>query len=286
MEWKGIDVSSYQGKPDWSEVKRAGIEFAILRIYQYDGIDASFAYNYQECAENEIPVGGYTFSYAKTPEEARAEADKTLEALEGRKMEYPVFYDMEWSEQRELGTKAVTEIAGVFLEKVRLAGYQVGIYCNLDWYKNVLDTAKLPYDFWLAAYPADDQGILVESLRPSVGVGWQYSSKGRIPGIAGNVDLDIFYKDYAGEKDGEQRERAEVTNALTLRLPVIRKEYQGTAVRMLQTMISTPVTGFWRDEDIQVFRAFQKNTGLDPDGICGPKSWTAVAEHMKANTFR
>lgn len=286
MEWKGIDVSSYQGRPDWKAVKRAGIQFGILRIYQYDGADSSFEYNYQECGENKIPVGGYTFSYAKTPEEARAEAEATLEVLSGRKMAYPVFYDMEWSEQRALGTAAITEIARAFLERVRTAGYLVGIYCNVDWYYNVLDVKSLPYDFWLAAYPEQDQGTLVESLRPSAGIGWQYSSKGQIPGIEGNVDLDMFYKDFSEKEEDSHRERAELTGALSLRLPVVRKDYSGTAVKMLQAMIGTPVTGIWNEEDIRVFQAFQKNTGLAADGICGPRSWEAAAEHMKANTFR
>ena len=56
-------------------------------------------------------------------------------------------------------------------------GYKVGIYCNVDWYNNVLTAALKKYDCWLAAYPANDNGELQERLRPSAGIGWQYSEK-------------------------------------------------------------------------------------------------------------
>ena len=67
MELKGIDVSSYQGKPDWSKVSNSGIKFAILRIHQKSGTDASFEHNYKSCKSNGILIGGYKYSYALTP---------------------------------------------------------------------------------------------------------------------------------------------------------------------------------------------------------------------------
>ncbi|MCD7868448.1 MAG: SH3 domain-containing protein [Clostridiales bacterium] len=65
----------------------------------------------------------------------------------------------------------------------------------MDWYNNVLDTSSLPYDYWLAAYPYNDQGQIVESLRPAVGIGWQYTDNGSVAGISGPVDRDVFYRD-------------------------------------------------------------------------------------------
>ena len=196
MELKGIDVSSNQGKPDWAKVAKSGIKFAILRVHQRDGIDSLFEYNYKGCKSNGILVGGYKYSYALTPAQAIDEAEDVIAALNGRGLDFPVFYDLEWSNQRKLGKQAIENIAVSFLTRMKKAGYKVGIYCNLDWYNNVLTDALRKYDCWIARYPASDNGSVQERLRPPVGVGWQYSSKATIPGITGNVDRDVFYKDY------------------------------------------------------------------------------------------
>lgn len=196
MEIKGIDVSSYQNKPNWAKVAKAGIKFAILRVHQKTGIDGSFEYNYKGCKSNGILIGGYKYSYALTPAQAIDEAEDVIAALNGRGLDFPVFYDLEWSNQRKLGKQAIENIAVAFLTRIKKAGYKVGIYCNLDWYNNVLSDALKQYDCWIARYPANDNGSVQERLRPTVGVGWQYSSKGKVDGINGNVDMDVFYKDY------------------------------------------------------------------------------------------
>lgn len=196
MEIKGIDVSSYQGNPDWSKVSNSGIKFAILRIHQKSGTDASFEHNYKGCKSNGILIGGYKYSYALTPAQAIGEAEDVISALNGRGLDFPVFYDLEWSNQWKLGKQAIENIAVAFLARIKKAGYKVGIYCNLDWYNNVLSDALKQYDCWIARYPANDNGSVQERLRPTVGVGWQYSSKGKADGINGIVDMNVFYKDY------------------------------------------------------------------------------------------
>lgn len=196
MEIKGIDVSSYQNKPDWSKVAKAGYKFAILRIHQKAGVDSSFEYNYKGCKSNGILIGGYKYSYALTPAQAIDEAEDVIATLNGRGLDFPVFYDLEWPNQRKLGKQAIENIAVTFLTRIKKAGYKVGIYCNLDWYNNVLSDALKQYDCWIARYPANDNGSVQERLRPTVGVGWQYSSKGKADGINGIVDMNVFYKDY------------------------------------------------------------------------------------------
>lgn len=203
VEIKGIDVSSFQGKPDWTKVKNSGIKFAILRIHQKSGIDTSFEHNYKGCKSNGILIGGYKYSYALTPAQAIDEAEDVLSVLGGRGLDFPVFYDLEWSQQRSLGKQAIENIAVAFLTRIKKAGYKVGIYCNLDWYNNVLTDTLKQYDCWIARYPANDNGSVQERLRPNVGVGWQYSSKGKVSGISGNVDMDVFYTDYRTEQKGE-----------------------------------------------------------------------------------
>ena len=206
MEIKGIDVSSYQNKPGWAKVAKAGYKFAILRIHQKLGIDSSFEYNYKNCRTNGLLVGGYKYSYALTPAQAIGEAEAVIEVLNGRGMDFPIFYDLEWNQQRNLGKQAIENIAVAFLTRIKKAGYKVGIYCNLDWYNNVLSDALKQYDCWIARYPANDNGSVQERLRPTVGVGWQYSSKGRVPGINESIDMNVFYKDYRGsDQRGETK---------------------------------------------------------------------------------
>ena len=203
MEIKGIDVSSYQGKPDWTKVSNSEVKFAILRIHQKSGVDTSFEYNYKGCKSNGILIGGYKYSYALAPAQAIDEAENVISVLGGRGLDFPIFYDLEWSQQRSLGKQAIENIAIAFLTRIKKAGYKVGIYCNLDWYNNVLSDALKQYDCWIARYPASDNGSVQERLRPNVGAGWQYSSKGKVSGISGNVDMDVFYTDYRTEQKGE-----------------------------------------------------------------------------------
>lgn len=216
MEIKGIDVSAWQGDIDWKTVADYGMGFAILRITEKGNkTDNTFEQNYKGCVNHKIPVGVYKYSYAKTVKESEQEADGVIKVLNKRKLDFPVFLDLEWSEQRKLGSTAIEEIALSFLKKVQKAGYKVGIYCNVDWYQNVLTTALKKYDCWIACYPADDDGWLQERLRPDFGMGWQYSSKAVIPGIAEKVDRNVFYKDYQDKTEDEGKmTKEEAINAV------------------------------------------------------------------------
>ena len=205
MELRGIDVSAYNTVTNYQEVAKEGIRVAILRITEKgNAVDPTFERNDKGFREAGIKTGVYKYSYALNVSQAQEEARKVLGVLKGRTLDFPVFYDMEWSQQRILSKGELTDIVKAFREVIVEGGYSFGIYCNLDWYRNVLDTKALPYDYWLAAYPYNDRGVIVESLRPSVGIGWQYSSKGRLKGITGDVDMDVFYKDNFGEKEEVQ----------------------------------------------------------------------------------
>ena len=203
MNLKAIDVSSNQGKPDWTKVSKSGVKAAILRIHQKTGIDASFEHNYKGCKSNSILVGGYKYSYALTPAQAVDEAEAVIAVLAGRGLDFPVYYDLEWSQQRSLGKQAIENIAVSFLTRIKKAGYKVGIYCNTDWYNSYLSDNLKKYDIWLANYPDNDTGNIQERLRPSVGVGWQYSERGKVSGIVGNVDMNVFYTDYRSDQKGD-----------------------------------------------------------------------------------
>lgn len=214
---RGIDVSSYQGKPDWPTVRAAGIEMAIIRAAIRKGKDASFEHNYTGCGLAGIQRGAYRYSYAKTVDEAVKEAMEVVQILNGRKLELGVWLDMEWKEQRALGRKAITAIAKAWIQTIQAAGYVCGIYCNLDWHKNVLDTSALQVPYWIARYPNNDHGKIKETLRPNRGeCAWQYSSKGQVNGIAGNVDLDEWYGtvDMSGKREIDEEALGSLQEAL------------------------------------------------------------------------
>lgn len=197
MEIKGIDVSALQRQIDWEKVADYGMGFAILRITEAGNIvDKYFEANLTGCNKHKIPVGVYKYSYAMTIAEIQSEARKVVDTLNNRKIQYPVFLDLEHHNQRVLGSESIHKMADAFREIIEAAGYKFAIYCNVDWYMNVICSHLKKYDFWIARYPANDDGWIQERLRPDFGVGWQYSSKAKIPGINGTVDRSVFYKDY------------------------------------------------------------------------------------------
>lgn len=247
MEIKGIDVSSYQSKPDWAKVSNSEIKFAILRIHQKSGTDSSFEHNYKGCKSNGILVGGYKYSYALTPAQAIDEAESVISVLGGRGMDFPIFYDLEWSQQRNLGKQAIENIAVAFLTRIKKAGYKVGIYCNLDWYNNVLSDTLKKYDCWIARYPASDNGSVQERLRPSVGVGWQYSSRGKVSGISGNVDMDVFYKDYKEEVSAMDKAIEKVILIAKNEIGYLEKKSNSQLDSKTANAGSNNYTKYWRD---------------------------------------
>ena len=204
MEIKGIDVSAWQGQIYWDKVVSYGMDFVILRITEAGNvIDSCFERNFSGCEKHKIPVGVYKYSYAMTIAEIQNEARKVVSVLNGRKLQFPIWLDLEYHKQRVLGAESVHNLAEAFREIIVAAGYKFGIYCNEDWYMNVICSHLRKYEFWIAHYPGNDNGWLQERIRPSFGVGWQYSSKAKIPGINGTVDRNVFYKDYSENDKGE-----------------------------------------------------------------------------------
>lgn len=195
---KGIDVSANNDAINWSTVANYGMDFVIIRITEIGNkIDGFFERNYKGCTDNKIPVGVYKYSYALNVAEIQAEARKVIEVLNGRKLDYPVWLDLEWDKQRALGAEQITVLANAFADIIRASGYKFGIYCNDDWYKNDISSElKNKYDFWIASYPDPDNGTMQERVKPKAGVGWQYSENAKIPGIPDTVDRNVFYKNY------------------------------------------------------------------------------------------
>lgn len=200
-EIKGIDVSRWNGKIDWKTVADYGMGFAILRITEKGNIvDSTFEQNYKGCIENKIPVGVYKYSYATTVTEIQTEANVVVKTMNKRKLDYPVFLDIEDKCQENLSDILMMKMIEAFRTIIIKSGYKFGIYCSYSWYQNKLPDDAKKYDCWVARYPNNDTGELQERLRvpASTGViGWQYSSKSTIYGIPTKVDRSVFYKNYS-----------------------------------------------------------------------------------------
>lgn len=199
MSIKGIDVSTHQGVIDWKKVKQSGIQFAIIRSGYGDvlsspgQIDKRFHTNMKQAIANGIPVGVYHFSYAGTEAAAKREADGVLALIKEHSLTYPVYFDYEYDSDRLAGKLSKTQLTNVaiaFMERIQKAGYQAGVYTNLDFVRSRYDMPRLKkYELWLAHYGVDQPGV-------DCGL-HQTSESGTVPGISGKVDLDIDRKGYA-----------------------------------------------------------------------------------------
>ncbi len=201
MALKGIDVSSYQGNIDWSKVSKAGVEFAILKVIRKDlTADTQFEANWTGATEANVPIQGvYNYSYADTVSKAKSDAQKVLEILNGRKPF--VWLDLEEDCQKGIG-RTLIDIIHAYADVITGAGLKFGYYCNVNFYNSYIMPYcdDLSYPVWIARYPSSkamafsdtiNQDYLPETYHECYG--WQYSSKGTVSGISGNVDLDELY---------------------------------------------------------------------------------------------
>ena len=198
----GIDVSSYQGKIDWKKVKSDGIEFAILKVIRKDlNPDNQFENNWKGCSEAGMLIHGvYNYSYATTVAKAKSDAKKVLEILNGRKAR--VYLDVEDACQKGLG-KLLIDIINAYAEVILSAGLEFGVYTGLSFYNTYINPyggVKCP--LWIAKY-YQNTGSFIESNKPNVPemIGWQFTSKGDVDGISGNVDMNVWYEEMEGEKE-------------------------------------------------------------------------------------
>ena len=191
--YKGIDVSKWQGRINWNALSCEDIQFVMIRSsfgWGKGNTDILFNTNYEGAKKIGIPVGAYHYSYARTPEEAIKEAEYCHSVLKGKTFEYPIAYDMEESGVASLGREKISQIAKAFCEKMESYGYYVCIYANKHWLDNYFEDEIFEnYDIWLAQWT--EKPIF---QRP-YGL-WQKSSKGKIEGINGYVDLNEAYKHY------------------------------------------------------------------------------------------
>ena len=197
VNWDVIDLSYWNEINSWEKIADS-VDAVVLRIgYRATaskglGRDVKFSEFYRNAKEQGIPVGCYFFSAATTVSEAAAEAEFVLKLIKENNcvFEMPVYYDMETDAQRALSATTATAIAREFCETIEANGYYAGIYCDKFFARDELKAKELSdYHFWIAQYASactydGDYGM------------WQYSEKGSVPGIKGNVDMNYCYYDY------------------------------------------------------------------------------------------
>lgn len=192
---KGIDVSAWQGNIDWAKVKNQ-IDFAIIKLGNIGDNtkfwdDDRFERNYNECVRLGIPVGVYVYSYTNKISNIEACANETVKYLAGRKLQLPVYIDMEDAEIAVEGKDNLTQMIFKFNEIIEKAGYWAGVYANRNWFDNYLNKEEVKKRFttWIAHY-----GTSQDKYKGEYDI-MQYTSSGSIDGINGNVDMNNMYRD-------------------------------------------------------------------------------------------
>ncbi len=193
----GIDVSKWQGDIDWDKVKASGVEFVMIRA-GYRGSqtgalveDPNFLANIRGAKRAGLKVGVYFFTQAVNEVEAVEEASMVIALCDGYELDYPVVIDSEGAggdgRADSLDMETRTKVCVAFCETIDNAGYEPGVYASRSWYNANLDVKKLDkYRIWLAEYRSTPLYSGYYDM-------WQYTSKGKIDGIEGNVDLNISY---------------------------------------------------------------------------------------------
>ena len=197
---QGVDVSVYQGDVDWQAVADAGVEFAIIRAgyrgYSQGSIqpDVNFENNMEGALKAGLDVGVYFFSQATTVREAEEEADYVLEAIRSYPVTYPVVFDWEFIDGQTARTDGMegahmTQCAKTFCELVAAGGYTPMVYFNQEQGYLYYQLDQLDgFSFWLAEYDQKPDFFYDFEM-------WQYTHTGTVPGIQGNVDLNLAFRD-------------------------------------------------------------------------------------------
>ena len=269
---RGIDVSKWQGPINWQAVAQSGVTFAFIRVGNtLKGIDEYFYYNMLAAQQAGIKTGVYIYSYAKNVQEAAMEAQFVLNAIQNVQVSYPVVWDVEDNVHKSLSPEMLSLMANTFCATIEAEGYYPMVYSSANWYKDRI--GPVFYDKWVAQWAATCD-------IPDAAV-WQYTSKGRVPGISGDVDLDEWYALIPTIPPAENPQnpykdsgRLLKYNPLTVGIP--RDDVRWLQWELREAGYQLQVDGRFGPKTDLALRAFQAAHGLKADGKCGPATRAAL----------
>ena len=308
----GIDLSYHNGTVNFSQMKKSGIEYVLLRAgYGQNNIDKAFDRYAQACIDHGIPFGAYWFGYPLNIEMARQEARYAIAAVGKYRSRCPIAFDLEYDSIKYAAGKGVridsglaTEMARVFCEEIASAGYIPVLYSNKDYLKNYFDLDRIDAYLWYARYT----GPISEQEKKACAI-WQKSSSGKVPGVSGKVDINEFYMDFesVGDTINPQQSGRPVVKALqnalnldgyrddtgkqleedgkvgpktraAVQKVVLKLGSSGVTVNWAQKRLNE-LSGAGLEEDGEygpateaVVKNRQRTAGLKVDGLCGPKT--------------
>ncbi len=283
VKMKGIDVSYWQGKPlggRYKKYKAGGWDFIIARIgYASGGVkapDSTFDHNYKMCKKYGIKIGAYFYSNARNAKEGKAEADYVIKLLKKRKLNLPVWIDVEDNATSGKASKSqLTAACKAFCAVMEAAGYKAGVYASTSWFTSKIGSLG-SLRKWVAQY--NNRCTYSGSYDM-----WQYSSTATVPGFSGRRDVNKAYTLFEGKTS---------TKAYTGTYPKLpsrgyfKSGDKGTQAKYLQKLLNwltgagLAVDRIIGQKTINAVRMFQEDTGLLEDGLFGRNS-LAKAEKMK-----
>ena len=292
---KGIDVSHYQGNINWERVKPQ-IDFAILRMGLGDDIpsqdDKQFERNYAECVRLGIPFAVYFFSYAVNKAKVAKEIAHIKRLLNGKKINAPVYIDVENTrglDWRKLSNAELLSIMQEFNAQLNALGYKMGIYSSRSafWNEKMTDKWYDSISKWVAEY-----GAKVNNFNRTYDI-WQHTSKGRIDGISGNVDMNIMYNSIFTAEQPKPAPKPSNKNTAV-------KEWQTAAIADGFKFPKFGADGVWGAECESVAKVavckkrltytnrsltkiVQRKVGVKADGMFGKDTDRSVRNYQKAN---
>lgn len=185
---KAIDVSCWQVGVDYNKVKSSGINVVLIRAgfgREANQKDNQFETHYKNAKAAGLKIGVYWYSYAEGISDAANEANACLACLNGRKLDLPVYFDLEEPWQQSFGKATLTAMAEKFCDTIKKYGYRAGVYANAYWFSQCLNYSTLynKYSIWLAQWAS------YHTIKCDI---WQYSETGSVNGVSGNVDMNII----------------------------------------------------------------------------------------------